>query len=292
MMRSGIKGIAFCQAVKEQRPEADRLVGLFRKKPLCLLESKCVQVQDQPCPYDGPAGKSSSRRKMSVQNDINAEEHDDRHQDPGCHLQDGIFLWFVKAVPALLVLRAALSLLFVISQQDQDRAGGDKKHIGFSKGVERTVIQDHARHNIDGPRILQPVLDIFCRHLITCRIAGGADRREVGNLHDQDQDQHGTAEHGRHFIKALKKTVYPVMLRIIGSRHHLVQIMLIPFQLLAVRFVFLPRDHFHIIQIKILFPTEPVLHTDDPLTFVFFLGYFSTHRFPRPPLQGHGSSSM
>ena len=212
MVRPGVKGIAFCQAVKEQRPEADRLVGLFRKKPLCLFKSKCVQVQDQPRPDDGPSGKPSARRQMTVENDIDAKQYDDRDQNSCAGLQNRIILGFKNAVVFLFLL--SLAVLFRM-EQNQDRHRGHEQHIGLPKGVKGSIIQNHSRDDIHRPGFLQTFFNVALRHLIVHRIVRMAEVRQIGYRHKQQNYQENAEKHTEHPINLLKSPDLKIMLQVI-----------------------------------------------------------------------------
>ena len=44
MGRPGIKRITLCDTVKTECQKADPLIGFCRKKPLCLLKAKRIQI--------------------------------------------------------------------------------------------------------------------------------------------------------------------------------------------------------------------------------------------------------
>ena len=212
MVRSAIERVRLCKAVKQQRSKADPLVRLLCEETLDLLKAEGIDVQDQPRADDRTAGKAAARRQMPIQDDIDPVDDDHRNEKKSHLLQNDIIFRLIEAVVLLLLLffRAV-----VHAQQDQHRARGDEEHVRLAERVKSTVVQYHARDNVDRPGVLHPVLDVLPRNLIVVRVCRIADRRQIGDHIEQDRDQREHKDDGNHAVDLRERPKLPIMLDII-----------------------------------------------------------------------------
>ena len=117
---------------------------------------------------------------MTVKYNIDPEHKDHRHQHAGTLLQDDIIF---RLKVSVIGLRHHLLQLFIFTvpiqtQKKKHTAGTNKQHAGLAKGIKGSIVQDHARDDIDCPCLLKPPFDIPGRHLIVIRIVSVSSGRQ------------------------------------------------------------------------------------------------------------------
>ncbi len=157
----------------------------------------------------------------------------------------------------------------VQAQQNQHGYRGDKKHIGFPEGIERAIVQNHARDNVHRPRLLQPFFNVTGRNLIVHRILGIARFGQPRNGYQHNGNQGQTKNHRRNLIHSAKSQKLPVM-HIINMLPEMLVIRKQFAKFRLFRLIFFLGLHLHPAKQGILFPVKPAgkraifLHVPDP----------------------------
>ena len=278
MIGTGKEGVALCQAIKGQRTEAYGLVCFLRKEAVQLFKSEGIGIQDQSRANDGTTGEAAAGRNVTVQNHVNTENHDNRKQQEGDLLQNAVILGLIVLLPSCLYRSFALIFFLIVTQKDQHGAGGNEQHIGFTKGIEGTIIQDHTSHNIYRTGILHTILNIFLYHFVTGRVLGVANRRKIRNCQQQHSNQRYAADNGNDFIKYPEAFDHPVTPLV---KNHTDNGFPIPLMLTDKPFIGNKLALFlalHISQVGVCLTLGPLNHLGQGFCVILLFGNGFTHR--------------
>ena len=82
------------------------------------------------------------------------------------------------------------------SQQNQHRAGGNEQHVAFAQGIEGTVVQNHAGHNVHNAGLFLTFFDVPLTDLVVNRVVSIAEGGQMGGR-GKKQRNDGNADNHR-----------------------------------------------------------------------------------------------
>ena len=144
---------------------------------------------------------------MAVQHDVYAQQDDDRGQDFGGHLQDGVVARLVEVIRMRRLAHRARKLavflaLRVEAQQEQHDHRRRKEHRGFAQRIKRAVIQNHAGDDVHRAGLLQTLFDVAGGNLVVDRVIRAAEAGQVRHREHQQRDHRHADEHAQHAVHA------------------------------------------------------------------------------------------
>ena len=140
---------------------------------------------------------------MTVENHIDPEGDDGRHQEIGRLPEDQVILGLIVTVIDIFQILRLRVFILVHTEQDQHAAGCYEKHTGLAEGIESTVIKDHAGNDIDCTCLIEALLNITERDFIVLRRIRITEGRQIVNSPEQENDHKNGRNHTEDILELL-----------------------------------------------------------------------------------------
>ncbi len=204
---AGEEGVAFGNAVEAKGAQGSNLKKVGCKEFTGTFRAEGQIHEDQAGSNDGTTGETTAGGKVTIQNDVDTKQNNGGHQDQRGIFKNGIFGQIEEVLGLQLMGELVIpGFVFVDAQHDEHTDAGGKQHVGFTQGIEGTVVKDHTGHIVDGTGFADTAVDVAAGYLVG---VGGAERAElgqIGNGPEQHTDQNGAGDYCKHPIDLFKGT--------------------------------------------------------------------------------------